>query len=534
MTTFFQSAKTDEELLKAAQRAGLTKTEFNDIVDDFNDRLGIEANNAMALQDAISKRRVELEEEIKFEKRQAYLSAAAKQQVKTVMRDQIKAGVMPLSSIRSQIEGDASSRGVKGAGNSVYGTYEGLSRAITSNLHTELKSIDTRMEKLFEDVPEFSEKVMIEMTQLRDDGFGSPGMTKDPNALKAASIFKKFLDSSVDRANLAGANIRKLAGWIPRMHDVEKMITGPEAWKEHMRNGLHIERTFGKVTEQDLEDILENVYQRMVTGVRPEMGDVDMTGPMTRMPKNLAKSLGKQRVLHFKFKSPELEVAYLKEFGQGVNILETVTRHLDTMALKSATMERLGPNPDATIASAVEEAQLMLRDSPETVLKKKAQRLRKKFPKPLEQYTALGGKIETGPDAYLAELYKVRDKELKALGNKQSLISRDSALGKSMMFLMRENSMSVNATYQAVTGNIRALNSVSKLGSAIFSQISDSLNFVNSNRILRDNNFAAAWFDSAKLYFKRHDPELQKTVLEYTGHYQRYHGYAEHEQVRLR
>lgn len=473
--TFFQSAKTAEDLEKAAKDAGMSKKDFKRLVEEFNKELG-DASGLLEVSRVIDQKKAVIAHEVKMAKRQAYLSAVAKEKVSVQARKLIENGATPLQAVLSQIEGESSLRGVKGAGNSVFGTYQALSQATNSKMHGELKAISPQIEKLFEGDRNFNENVITEMMQIRQDGKGQVGVTGDDLAVKSAAVLAKYAEESRQRINLSGGDIGKLDGWVPRTHDVEKMILkGESAWSTYMKENLDLDKTFNGLEGKELDRALYETYQNLITDVRKGK-KVDIENPIAKTPRNIAKSLGESRVLHFKDVAGEL--TYLKEYGQGTNILETMTRHLDGMSRKTALMERLGPNPDSVIASTIEDLRQDIRDK----------------------------KIYT--DASDEERIKLLDK----LGDKQSIINREKAIGKSMMFMLGEANSLENLQFKNVAQTIRTINSVSKLGAATLSQFPDFLNLVNENRLVRGNNFASAWVDVMKHYFSDITPEKQKVL----------------------
>lgn len=90
----------------------------------------------------------------------------------------------------------------------------------------------------------------------------------------------------------------------------------------------------------------------ITTGI-PSKSEERSSGPLR--PRNLANSLAKERVLHFR--DAESAVAYHKEFGQGT-IVTAVLNRLQGSANKLALMQTFGPNPEAMLTSLIDgEAQ---------------------------------------------------------------------------------------------------------------------------------------------------------------------------------
>lgn len=484
--TLFQSEPAKKaDLEEMAKKVGITKKEFEKLAKEVQDVAneqfggGQEGINEFAILKAIEEKKKQLAIEVKEKKRQVYLSKIAKEKVHNQAMSLINEGADPRQAILSQIEGDSKLRGKFGSGDSVYGTYHSMSQSWLSKMHTDLKQVSERVEKLFANDSQFNENVITEMMQIREDGTGKIGITGDNEAVAAAKILSDHAEMARQRLNLSGAKIGKLDGWVPRVHDVEKIILkGEKAWKEFMLNSLDLEKTFPNIKDDKaaLDKALYETYQNIITEVRKERGQIDGSEPLIKAPRNVAKKLGESRVLHFK--DSALELSYLKEYGQGSNILETMSRHMDIAARKTTLLERLGPNPDSTIASAIETLRQNIRD--------------KKI------YSDL-------PDAD-------RIKMLEDLGDKTKVLNREGDIGKSLMFMLGEGNSFEAPRMKQFAQTVRALNSVSKLGSATLSQFADFLNLVNEHRIVRDNNFASAWLETMKHYFQEITPEKQKVL----------------------
>jgi hypothetical protein len=78
-------------------------------------------------------------------------------------------------------------------------------------------------------------------------------------------------------------------------------------------------------------------------------------------PANLAKSLSKDRVLHFK--DADQWLAYQDEFGSG-NIWTGMLNHQRKMAQKASLMQMLGPNPEVMLGSLLDQMQDEIKADP--------------------------------------------------------------------------------------------------------------------------------------------------------------------------
>lgn len=490
LETLFQSEAAPKESLDSIiKKSGLSKSELNNLAKELKTEikrqasiLNIDETSELAKIKAVEEYKKALAIEAKEQKRQAYLSLLAKESVTSKANKLISNGATPQQAILSQIEGDSGLRGIEGGGDSVYGNYQSLSNANLNKMHMKLQEISPKIEKLFEDDIEFNENVILEMMQIREDGKGQIGISGDELAVKAAKILSESAEELRQRVNMSGARIGKLDGWVPRVHDMDKIILkGEESWIRFMKENLDLKRSFPDAeTDVAINKALSETYQNIVTGVRKERGQVDPGEALFKTPRNIAKKMGESRVLHFA--DPRKEVDYLREFGQGNNILQTMSHHTDMMSRKISLMEKFGPNPDSVLSSSIEKLRQDIRDK------------------------KIFGDLTD----------EKRVKLLEDLGDKNKVVNREGAIGKSLMFALGEATSFEYPRLKNAAAIIRAWNSVTKLGSATLAQFPDFLNLANEHRIVRGNNFASAWVETFKNYFEKMTPE-KKRVLDRLG-----------------
>ncbi len=430
-----------------------------------------------------------------LEKRNAAFSLRARQNLKGFVDKIIKENYQdkgkwktfvesngtPERAILATLEGDSRMRGVQGAGQAVYADYQGLSQYWTQSLMSEMEKVDPNIEKLFSKDPTLNENVVREMWEIRSDGSGNPGITGDSRAKKIAELFSKMSEETRTRLNDAGADIGKLDGWVPRRHDYEKMVlAGRDGWIADIRSKLDIERSFPWVKNEDeLLEALGETYDNLVTGIH-EINDLPgLNDAVAPSPANIAKRMGKTRKLHFTDSGSELE--YLKKYAGAYNIAETMFSHLDRSARTASLMERLGPNPDNTIISVIDQVKEGLRKGEYGIPQDKVQELVKQLP------------------------------------NRQQLAARETNIGRAMSVVTGENQLVENVTMANVSGAIRSINTLSKLMAATLSQFSDALSVANEMRIIKDQGYAGAWNDTLKAYFKKMSPEQKTNVLDKLG-----------------
>lgn len=432
-------------------------------------------NKTLAEQEAARIRLIEIAVQKKELKRQAYLNLEAREKTYSQVKSLMDQGVDPEKAILSLLEGGSSLRGMQGSGNSLDARINAIGETTSAKTFAKLRELDPRIEKAFMDDPQFNENVILEMLNI---GKGEPGISKDPMAAKAAKIFSELMEGIRERANLAGAQIGKLDGYIPRFHDLEKMLGAGnrEKWVQYVKEHIDLDRSFKGLSGKDLEDAIDITYQNMTSGewLTKEAGQFDPVDPLPNRPRNIAKRMEAERTLHFK--TPEAELSYLKEFGQGRNILGMMVKHLQNHSRKIGIMESLGTQPEANLASL---------------------------------YSTLRQDIRVNePD-----LIK-RAKEIEKL-NFQSVKNRETAVGKAFMLAMGEGTSFANPRLKHFGSMIRLFNSLSKLGAATLSQFTDFAQIKNEARLVTGNNQAGAWVEVLKDYFKGVSPEVRTQVLDH-------------------
>ncbi|QXH68613.1 hypothetical protein [Pseudomonas asgharzadehiana] len=164
-----------------------------------------------------------------------------------------------------------------------------------------------------------------------------------------ARAIQKYQEAARIDANRAGANIGNLPGYIARQsHDGEKIgSAGFDKWLEEIQPRLD-PRTFEDVTNP--AQFLRGVYDGLVSGDHLKApGDKPSNG--FKGPANIAKKVSQERVLHFKDGVAWHE--YNTMFGTG-NLRESVLRGLDMAGQNTGIMRRLGTNPEANLNMAMD------------------------------------------------------------------------------------------------------------------------------------------------------------------------------------
>lgn len=164
-----------------------------------------------------------------------------------------------------------------------------------------------------------------------------------------AKTIQKYQEAARIDANRAGANIGDLPGYIARQsHDGEKIgSAGFDNWLEEILPRLD-QRTFEDVSNPT--QFLRGVYDGLVSGDHLK-APKDAPPNGFKGPANIAKKISQERVLHFKDGVAWHE--YNTMFGTG-NLRESVLRGLDMAGQNTGIMRRLGTNPEANLNMAMD------------------------------------------------------------------------------------------------------------------------------------------------------------------------------------
>lgn len=301
-----------------------------------------------------------------LQKRHAALNILARDRLDQTLTAFRKAGLSPRDSLLAVMEG--SQQGIEGVRNSVYARVLGYEARYVGGMMAEIQKNAPHLVNTLADT-RLSDDVFREMGELREGG--QPGVTGNTDAQYLAGVFAKYAEMSRTELNRLGASIGKLDGWAgAQVHDDLKMMAaGKETWVETIAPLLDIERTFpDAASANEIRDALNDVFDTLLTGVSNKVSAREKGQRVN--PANLAKSLGKSRVLHFK--NAESALAYRDAFGYG-NSIYGVMAHQRRAAQMAGQMEVFGPNPENMFNSLVEAERRRIRNdqsiSPEQKIK---------------------------------------------------------------------------------------------------------------------------------------------------------------------
>ena len=188
----------------------------------------------------------------------------------------------------------------------------------------------------------FSAAVVWEMRELRHGG--QPGITGNQLAAKLAGLYGKIAELARTDLNRLGATIGRLEGWSPQAHDAAKVARATfEDWRDWILPRLDTDRTFPNMSEPQRQAMVQGIYREIVTGVAREPSAAELGQRVG--PANLANSLGDARTLHFRDAGAWIQ--YAEKFGNP-DIHAAMQSHLIHAARSAAQMEKLGPNPGQT------------------------------------------------------------------------------------------------------------------------------------------------------------------------------------------
>lgn len=172
--------------------------------------------------------------------------------------------------------------------------------------------------------------------------------TGSPEAHAMADVASQAIERTRLEYNALGGNIGKLENYVPQYHNPSAVLSaGFQKWRDYIVPKLDLERmrdplTQGALSPERLDATLRVAWEHITTG-----------GWSDREPSAQPFGLGalanqrqEHRFLHFK--SADDWLAYNKDFGKA-DPVAAIFGHIKGMTADIAAMERLGPNPNATM-----------------------------------------------------------------------------------------------------------------------------------------------------------------------------------------
>lgn len=360
-----------------------------------------------------------------LQRRHAALNILVRDRLDQTLQGYLAAGLSPKKALLAVLEG--TQKGVEGGRNSVNALNGAYEARYIGDMFAELQAKAPHLIHALRD-PRLDADILREMAELKEGG--KPGITGNKDAQYVAKVFSTYAELSRTDLNKLGASIGKLDGWAgAQTHDDIKMIAaGKESWIASILPKLDLAKTFPDIgSVKEAGDALGDIFDTIVTGF-PNKPTPREVGQRVS-PANLAKSLGKSRVLHFR--DAEASLAYREQFGYG-NTVSGMIAHLRSAAKVAANMEALGPNPEVMFGSVVEGLKRSIKDNPKLSPAEKV--------KQMKGLTIDGGQLR------------------HAIDISTGLISRP-----------------VDTTAAKIGSDIRAVQSMAKLGGAIWSSMTDTV-----------------------------------------------------------
>lgn len=381
-----------------------------------------------------------------LKRKQAALNVILRKEWDQDLERMIAAGLSPREAVLAKLVGSYAD--VQGARDSAAARRLSLEAAYMRDMGRE---IDPATLALLRD-PKASkpllDDVVREWRELKPDG--KPGVTKNVEAKKLADTLAKYAEASRLEANRAGANIGRLDGWGgPQKHDARKVLkAGKDAWIKEMLSRLDLERSLGWAP--DPAKALGDMWETIITG-QPNAASAKEKGQRVG-PANLARGLEKERVLHFK--DADAWIAYNDRFGEG-NVFTAMLDHQQKMARTVANMQTMGPNPELFLEAILETQRRKVKEGID------AQKI---------------GPIRAATDKVRRISAEERRglKAQKALDQLKADLSGGTGwIGKAYREISGATSMPHDVTLAKIGSNARAIQSMAKLGGAVFSSFSD-------------------------------------------------------------
>ena len=196
-------------------------------------------------------------------------------------------------------------------------------------------------------------------------------VTVSPEAQRIATAYTKLYNHLQDNMEISGSLRNRLDGYLKRSHDALKIEQGGfDKWKASLLKGIDPEESFGTKDAAKIESILKEDYENIILGEYDSGHTQSSSGKFIEIKgAGLDKRLSKKRV--YKFKSGELEFAYMEEFGKG-STLENLLNSIERDSRNAASMNRLGSNPRLTYETIKSQIKKDMRGNPELSKKFKA------------------------------------------------------------------------------------------------------------------------------------------------------------------
>jgi hypothetical protein len=220
---------------------------------------------------------------------------------------------------------------------------------------------DTRINNALEEIPAFvhlkakrpahkDPEAWKEFVRGLNDG---PNVVKDPEVRLAVTEYRNWMSKSEDGMRGAGLNVGHIPNYIPVRHNFERIAKVDEgAWKRAMNEHSDLARVYN--LRQHRQGVDAEEFDRITSAMfrRARDGDVEMAARDIRSERTgFKRSTGDLWGRHasnriFQPKSAESYIAYIDEFGDGVEHLDnTFLYNIHSVERDIATADVMGPTP---------------------------------------------------------------------------------------------------------------------------------------------------------------------------------------------
>lgn len=173
-------------------------------------------------------------------------------------------------------------------------------------------------------------------------------------AVEIAKVIHKWEEVARVDANKEGAWIRKAAGYVVRQsHDMHRISSaGFDAWRADAIRLFDLERMLADNPSADVEAMMRSLYTDFAAGNHMKaIKDEELAGAFTG-PANLAKKLSQSREVYFKDADGWFD--YNEKYG-AANLREAFVGGLRSRGEATGLMRVLGTNPEATLKRIEQE-----------------------------------------------------------------------------------------------------------------------------------------------------------------------------------
>jgi len=306
------------------------------------------------------------------------------------------------------------------------------------------------------------------------DGLGSSGSKE---ARQIAEAVRKIQKRLLDRKNRNGANIGELENYVVRQSHDPILIRGKgtavdkQNWINDVKNFINREQTFKhKPPRMGEDEFLGNIYDNLVTGnhqktdaIYSDDGIIDQLSQFTG-PRNLAKKLSSERILHFR--DGKSAFAYANKYTR-MTFSEAVINSITHDAQSIGLLETFGTNPQNMFKKVLSDMQSEAKSKP-----------------------AIFSKIN---DRILKNQFAELDGTTRARGAGQPV-------------------WGLNVDFAGISAGVRMVQNMAKLGFATISSISDlgtKAAFINSNTQRGIfGSYARAFADTFRMFETKQQKEL--------------------------